>query len=83
MNKLPPQLQAGHTLKSINDTVLKRYSDRPQKLLYHLPFSTVPKPDMTKPLSRVQSAVTRQEVFREEDVMSLVVQGDAVKIIAA
>ena len=52
VTKLPPQLQQGHTLKSINENVLRRYEDRAAKLPFHLPFAEVPKPDFGKSGSR-------------------------------
>ena len=33
------ELNNDHTLRSITDTVLMRYSDRPHKLKEHMPFS--------------------------------------------
>lgn len=47
--KLPPELGQNHSLKCLNDNVMKRYSDRPEKLQFHLPFNEVPKPDLSKP----------------------------------
>jgi len=38
IKKLPPELNMGHTLHSITDSVLLKYSDRPEKLHFHLPF---------------------------------------------
>jgi len=36
--ELAPELNRDHTLKSINDQVIKRFADRPSKLKLHLPY---------------------------------------------
>jgi hypothetical protein len=36
--ELAPELNRGHTLKSINDQVIRRFADRPSKLKMHLPY---------------------------------------------
>lgn len=38
IRKMPQELMNGHTLQSINQDVLIRYHDRPEKLREHLPF---------------------------------------------
>ena len=38
IKKMPVELMNGHTLSCINQEVLLRYHDRPEKLKEHLPF---------------------------------------------